>query len=103
MCSARRCPRVVGALDVTQPATLDSLLAPESGVDGRESLALLFALSGIRRRARYAAALLFPSPGFMAMEYGVTGPGGLARAYGRRARHLLWEGLRGTARLLRHI
>jgi len=95
--------RVLAALDVTRPAALDRLLVPEGGVDGRESLALLFALSGVRRRARYAAALLFPSPGFMTMEYGVTGPAGLALAYSRRARHLLWQGLRGTARLLRHI
>ena len=94
---------VLAALDVTRPAALDRLLVPEGGVDGRESLALLFALSGVRRRARYAAALLFPSPGFMTMEYGVTGPAGLALAYSRRARHLLWQGLRGTARLLRHI
>src|SRR5439155_357127 len=72
-------------------------------VDGRESLALLFALPGLRRRARYAAALLFPSPRFMAVEYGVTGRGGLALAYGRRARHVLWEGVKGTARLLRLI
>jgi hypothetical protein len=95
--------RVLTALDVARPAALDRLLMPEGDVDGRESLALLFAITGMRRRARYAAALLFPSPGFMAMEYGVTGPGGLALAYGRRARHLLWQGLRGTARLLRHI
>jgi hypothetical protein len=95
--------RVLAALDVARPAALDRLLVPERGVDGRESLALLFALCGVRRRARYAAALLFPSRGFMTMEYGVTGPGGLALAYGRRARHLLWQGLRGTARLLRHI
>jgi len=95
--------RVLAALDGTRPAALDRLLVPEGGVDGRESLALLFALSGVRRRARYAAALLFPSPGFMTMEYGVTGPAGLALAYSRRARHLLWQGLRGTARLLRHI
>jgi putative nucleotidyltransferase-like protein len=95
--------RVLAALDVARPAALDPLLVPDAGVDGRESLALLFALSGVRRRARYAAALLFPSPGFMTMEYGVAGPGGLALAYGRRARHLLWQGLRGTARLLRHI
>src|SRR5204862_7748587 len=95
--------RVMAALDVTRPAALDGLLVPEGGVDGRESLALWFALSGVRRRARCAAALLFPSPGFMTMEYGVTGRAGLALAYSRRARHLLWQGLRGTARLLRHI
>ena len=84
-------------------AALDPLLASDAGVDGRESLALLFALPGLRRRARYAAALLFPSPRFMAVEYGVTGRGGLALAYGRRARHVLWEGVKGTARLLRLI
>src|SRR5206468_3425578 len=66
-------------------------------------LVRLFALPGLRRRARYAAALLFPSPRFMAVEYGVTGRGGLALAYGRRARHVLWEGVKGTARLLRLI
>ena len=96
-------PRVLHALDAAGPAALDPLLAPDAGVDGRESLALLFALPGLRRRARYATALLFPSPRFMAVEYGVTGRGGLALAYGRRARHVLWEGLKGAARLLRHI
>jgi hypothetical protein len=95
--------RVLSALDDAGEAALDRLLASDSGVDGRESLAVLFALSGVRRRARYAAALLFPSRGFMAMEYGVTGPGALAVAYTRRARHLLWEGLKGTVRLLRPI
>ena len=95
--------RVLSALDAAGGAALDRLLVPDAGVDGRESLAVLFALSGVRRRARYAAALLFPSRGFMAMEYGVTGPGALAVAYTRRARHLLWEGLKGTARLLRPI
>jgi hypothetical protein len=55
----------------------------------------------VRKRARYAAALLVPSPAFMAVEYGVSGRGALARAYGRRARHMVWEGLKGTARLLR--
>jgi hypothetical protein len=94
---------VLDALAAARPAPLDSLLASHAGVDGRESLALLFALRGVRRRARYATALLFPAPGFMAVEYGVTGPAALALAYGRRARHVLWEGVKGTARLLRHI
>lgn len=95
--------RVIDALGGVAAGPLDALLRPEVTVDGRESLALLFALRGVRRRARYAAALLVPSPAFMALEYGVSGPGALARAYGRRARHLLWEGLKGTTRLLRHI
>jgi hypothetical protein len=93
---------VMHALD-TAPGPFDRLLGAESGVDGREGLALLFALRGVRRRARYAVRLLFPSPGFMAMEYGVSGRGALALAYGRRARHMVWEGLKGTTRLLRHI
>ncbi len=95
-------PAVMRALD-TAPGPLDRLLGADSGVDGREGLALLFALRGVRRRARYAVRLLFPSPSFMALEYGVSGRGALALAYGRRARHMVWEGLKGTTRLLRHI
>jgi hypothetical protein len=93
---------VCEALGGATAAALDRLLVGGADVDGRESLALLFALPGLRRRARYAASLLFPSPAFMSMEYGVTGAGPLALAYGRRARHLVWEGVRGSARLLRH-
>ncbi len=96
-------PAVLDALEAAGLSPLDPLLAPDAGVDGRESLATLFALRGVRRRARYAAALLFPSARFMAVEYGVTGRRALALAYGRRARHVLWEGVKGTARLLRHI
>lgn len=93
----------MAALDAARRGPLDRLLGADAGVDGRESLALLFALRGVRRRARYAARLLFPSPGFMTLEYGVSGPGALALAYGRRARHLAWHGLKGTTRLLRHM
>jgi hypothetical protein len=93
-------PAAMEALGGAAGGPLDLLLGPGVAVDGRESLALLFALRGVRKRARYAAALLVPSPAFMAVEYGVSGRGALARAYGRRARHLVWEGLKGTARLL---
>ena len=96
-------PAVMAALDAAGSAPLDRLLGADAGVDGRESLALLFALRGVRRRALYAARLLFPSPAFMTVEYGVSGPGALALAYGRRARHMVWHGLKGTTRLLRHI
>jgi hypothetical protein len=96
-------PAVMHALDTARPGPLDRLLGVESGVDGREGFALLFALRGVRRRARYAVRLLFPSPGFMTAEYGVSGPAALALAYSRRARHMVWEGLKGTTRLLRHI
>jgi Uncharacterised nucleotidyltransferase len=94
---------VIDSLGGVAESPLDALLRPDAEVDGRESLALLFALRGPRTRARYAAALLFPSPAFMSLQYGVSGPGALARAYGRRARHMLWEGVKGTARLLRRI
>src|SRR5262249_31640150 len=94
---------VMRALDAAGHGPLDRLLDADAPVDGRESLALLFALRGARRRARYAARLLFPSASFMRLEYGVSGPGALAAAYGRRARHMVWEGLKGTTRLLRHI
>ena len=94
-------PRVLATLDSASATPFDRLLDADAGVDGRESLALLFALPGVRRRARYAARLMFPTPDFMMAEYGVSGPRALALAYGRRARHVVWQGLKGTARLLR--
>jgi putative nucleotidyltransferase-like protein len=95
-------PLPAGVLDAlsTSAAPLDPLLGPEGGVDGRESLALFFAISGVRRRARYAAALLFPSPRFMALEYGLTRRRHLAPAYLRRVSYFGWQALKGTARLL---
>lgn len=91
---------VLDALAPSGPAPLDPLLGGEAGVDGRESLALFFALSGVRRRARYVAALLFPSPRFMALEYGLTRRCHLAPAYARRVSYFAWQALKGTARLL---
>ena len=91
---------ILGTLASAGPAPLDSLLAAEAGVDGRESLALFFALSGVRRRARYAAALLFPSPCFMTVEYGLTHRRHLVPAYLRRVSYFGWQALKGTARLL---
>lgn len=76
------------------------LLARSSGVDGKESLAVLVMLPGARARLRYALALLFPSPRFMTLEYGLTRRRQLGLAYLRRVGHLSWEGLKGTARLL---
>ncbi len=93
-------PGVFDALGAAGPAALDPLLAPDASVDGRESLALFFALGGVRRRARYLAGLLFPSPRFMALEYGLTHRRELGLAYARRVRHFAWEGLKGTTRLL---
>jgi hypothetical protein len=79
---------------------VERLLAGASGVDGKESLAVLFTLPGVRARLRYALALLFPSPRFMALQYGLTRPRQLGLAYLRRVGHLSWEGVKGTARFL---
>lgn len=72
----------------------------DSGVDGAESLALLFALPTLGARLQYAAALLFPSGPFMRLEYGARGRAGLAAAYCRRLATFSREGIRGLARLL---
>jgi hypothetical protein len=71
-----------------------------AGVDGKESLAALLALPGVRARLRYAAALLFPSPRFMTLEYGLTRRRQLGAAYVRRVSYFTWQGLKGVTRLL---
>ena len=82
-------------------ATMSPLarLLSGSGVDGKESLAALLALPGLRARFRYATALLFPSPGFMTLEYGLTRRRQLGAAYVRRAGYFTWQGLKGMVRL----
>lgn len=75
------------------------LLAGESNVDGAESFALLFTIKGIRAKLRYALALLFPSPEFMRLQYGLSGQWQLALAYLTRIVHLSWEGLKGCRQL----
>jgi len=79
---------------------LVGLLAGGSSVDGKESLALLFTLKGFRAKLKYALALLFPSPEFMRVEYGLTSETQLGVAYLRRFRFLVWEGCRGIVRLI---
>lgn len=75
------------------------LLAGASGVDGKESLAVLFTVKGIRAKLRYLLALLFPSSEFMRLEYGLRGSHGLGFAYARRVLRFAWEGLKGVFRL----
>ena len=70
-----------------------------SRVDGKESLAALLALPGVRVRLRYALAVLFPSPRFMALEYGLTRRRHLGAAYVRRVGYFTWQGLKGMVRL----
>lgn len=75
------------------------LLAGAPDVDGKESLAVLFTLKGIRAKLKYALALLFPSPEFMRLEYGLTSGTQVGPAYLRRFRFLMWEGCKGIVRL----
>ncbi len=76
------------------------LLAGGSRVDGRESFALLFMIKGFRAKLRYAFALLFPSPEFMRLHYGLSSRKQLALCYLTRVVRLCWEGLKGIGGLL---
>lgn len=80
--------------------TLAQRLSADSGVDGRESLALFFALEGIGAKLRYARALLFPQPEFMILHYGLRHRRQLGPAYVRRLLRLSWDGAKGVSRLL---
>ncbi len=76
------------------------LLAGETRVDGLESFALLFTIKGLRAKVRYAVALLFPSPHFMLLHYGLSSRRQLPLCYLSRVAHLCWEGLKGAGGLL---
>jgi hypothetical protein len=78
---------------------LARLASSEGGVEGGESLAALFALPTFGERARYARSLLFPSPEFMATEYGAAGGRSLVVAYARRLRFVSSHAVKGLARL----
>lgn len=96
--------QVLGQL-VRQPSRslegrLVRLLAGGALVDGKESLAVFFALKGVRAKLRYAFALLFPSPAFMRVQYGVIRKGALSLAYLQRCCRLGWESAKGLAKLL---
>lgn len=75
------------------------LLAGDSQTDGRESLALFFAIKGLRAKLRYAWALLFPSREFMRLHYGLPTGRRLAWPYLNRLLYLTGEGIKGLARL----
>lgn len=76
------------------------LLAGASTVDGKESLAVFFTLKGFRAKLSYALALLFPSPEFMRLQYGLTRRSQLGLAYIRRFCRLFWESSKGLLKLL---
>jgi hypothetical protein len=75
------------------------LLAGAPDVDGKESLAIFFTLKGVQTKLKYALALLFPSPEFMRLEYGVTSGAQVGLAYIRRFFYFIREGSRGIAKL----
>jgi hypothetical protein len=89
--------RVVGT---SLESRMVRLLAGESRVDGRESFAALFTIRGLRAKVRYALALLFPSPQFMLLHYGLSSRRQLGLCYLGRVVHLCWEGLKGIGGLL---
>lgn len=76
------------------------LLAGDSCADGRESLALLFAIKGLRAKICYMAALLFPSSEFMRLHYGLSSRSPLGFCYFSRMAYLMLEGLKGILGLL---
>lgn len=76
------------------------LLAGDTRADGRESLALLFTITGFGAKVRYAAALLFPSPEFMRLHYGLSGQPRLAFGYLARLLHIAVETFKGLGELL---
>jgi hypothetical protein len=76
------------------------LLAGDSRADGRESLALFFMIKGVRAKARYAVALLFPSSEFMRLHYGLSSDQRLGFHYLARLASCMWQGLKGIGFLL---
>lgn len=74
-------------------------LAGMSHSAAREQFALLFALKGTRLKYSYVCALLFPSPAFMLVRYGLTTRRQLAFSYLTRVAHIAWEGVKGLVGL----
>ena len=69
-------------------------------VPGKESLAAWFALKGLRTQWRYAVGLLFPSPEFMRLHYGLSNRWQLVCWYVKRPAQLCLNTLRGLVQLL---
>ncbi len=71
------------------------LFVRDGRLDGRESFALFFSIKGVRAKLRYAFAILFPSPKFMRLHYGLSTWGQLGVCYIRRLESFAWESLKG--------
>jgi hypothetical protein len=102
---------VLTLLAETQPAGCPALPQPvlegrvvrlltRSRVDGRETLAQLLTIKGVRARLRFAGALLFPSAAFMRVHYGLSSRSELAGWYVKRALVLIRDGAKGLAGLI---
>ena len=95
---------VIGRLPDQPPVSFEGrlvrLLAGVEDIDGRESLALLFTIKGPVAKLRYILELLFPSPEFMMVQYGLSRSGQLVFSYISRVLYFAREGLRGVVRLL---
>ncbi len=76
------------------PRPMSEQMLRQSSLYGREEFAVLCSLRGLRPKARYAAALLFPSPSYMARRYGLSGFRTLPLAYFLRAWRLFGNGCR---------
>lgn len=76
------------------PRPMSEQMLTHSLLHRREEFAVLCSLRGLRPKAHYAAALLFPSPSYMAQRYGLSGFRKLPLAYFLRAYHLFGNGCR---------
>lgn len=97
--NAQLTPASAQAVATAVEARMVRLLAGQSRVDGLESFALLFTIKGMRAKLRYTFALLFPSPEFMRLHYGLSSRRQLALCYLSRFIRLCWEGLKGGRQL----
>ncbi|MDE2484704.1 MAG: nucleotidyltransferase family protein, partial [candidate division NC10 bacterium] len=93
-------PHAAPAVGRSVESRLVRLLAGGFHVDGVESFALFFTIRGLRAKARYTLALLFPSPQFMLLQYGLSRRWQLPLCYLARVVHLCWEALKGISGLL---
>lgn len=106
--AAHATPLPVGCLEALEQArpgraSLAERISEQAGVEGRESLAMFFALRGCRARWRYAWALLVPSAEFMRLHYGLATRRQVGWWYLKRFGRLcleagkgLWQGLSGS-------
>jgi hypothetical protein len=84
-------------------AHMTGLLKRDGSIDGRESLAQFLTIPGLASKCRFAFGMLFPSPGFMKLQYGDAEDRSLAYWYVYRLAFLLREAAKGIMSLLRSL